>query len=1007
MVDFEDEDDINTLFVEDNPQTSGNGKFLETLDVNYINYQDKQRCDDQLEFLIDKPPHHHEYFHLQLQAVQNYYNAIYTSNLSNVFEIDMICNDLDNSNSCDNNDEFYHLSEKMDYYTPTDDKIGLLFSDALELAKNDIQDYVNSNNLDYENILFVVFHAGLGQEASQEFDPTPYDIKSAYVDDNMLDDVPSNAWINSVLYDANNDFIGGVVMPETLNWIYYDVIEDIFPIDLVSYNNLDNYYCEIQLGMTGLFSYLMGYHFGFQPMHNTENGDTRVGLFGLMDVGFYNMNGIIPSRPVPWTRSSRGLSSNITNITENVLTSSPIPSISRVNSNTDQILKINISNYEYFLFEHRSNKLDNGMSIQEIIDVDYPGSPNYDENNDEYKNIFDVINSNNGNIASNFSFDPTYHVITSVDNYDYGIPGEGLLIWHIDELNYNYSNLNPQGINNDIDNRTVALEEGDGVSNIGNPNYLWFNDNTSGWLYDFWTDDNQLYLDVNYGINNWGANADVIFNSNSIPNSNTNDDANSSLSVVVTGSSTLYSNITADFESPFPVQDLTNDLLFIENDVSVIGNDGYESFFYNKNNQIYKVAANRVCSDDLTTHCSCNSCYGDCSDGLLTFPDVCLNNNDCNVYEGICIGAPYCNNSGICIGGTNDLNACLNVSDCPGYGECNGGAYDGDLCLTNNDCGEFSCGPIPSCVFDSYLFDCSNEPNCTSLIGSNINDDTRIKFVDPDYFLVDINDYLDGGSQHVDVQGYYEMLPPNLSFISNALALGDLDMDGYDEKIIINNGNLEVYSFSGDSDVSVNGFPVYGNFYGFPLVSDVDNDLKPEIICKNGSKVSVISNEGFILYEIPLSNIESDLSILPYDGNSKSLLLNGDIGIEFCDYNEDYSFWNNSFSQVSFNSIVTGQHIVQNLNNTVGIDMSKTYNYPNPIENNYTKFRFFVNTSQSVNIKIYDVAGFLVAELNDNSLIQNEYNEIVWTTKSMESGLYFATIKSDKGESKLIKVVIL
>ena len=141
MVDFEDEDDLGTVFVEDNPQTSGNGKFLENLDVNYINYQNKYRCDDNTRFLIDKPPHHHEYFYLQLQAIQNYYNDIYRVDIPtdpNVFEIDMICDDTDNSNSCDNNDDYYHLPYKMEEYALSDDKIGLLFSDALELAQNDI-----------------------------------------------------------------------------------------------------------------------------------------------------------------------------------------------------------------------------------------------------------------------------------------------------------------------------------------------------------------------------------------------------------------------------------------------------------------------------------------------------------------------------------------------------------------------------------------------------------------------------------------------------------------------------------------------------------------------------------------------------------------------------------------------------------------------------------------------------------------------------------------------------
>ena len=74
-------------------------------------------------------------------------------------------------------------------------------------------------------------------------------------------------WINENLYDSSGDFFGGLVMPETLNWIYYDVIEDIFPLDFVGYSELENYYCNFQIGMTGLFSYLMGYHFGFYPIN--------------------------------------------------------------------------------------------------------------------------------------------------------------------------------------------------------------------------------------------------------------------------------------------------------------------------------------------------------------------------------------------------------------------------------------------------------------------------------------------------------------------------------------------------------------------------------------------------------------------------------------------------------------------------------------------------------------------------------------------------------------------
>ncbi|MAW74392.1 MAG: hypothetical protein CMG09_00470, partial [Candidatus Marinimicrobia bacterium] len=396
--------------------------------------------------------------------------------------------------------------------------------------------------------------------------------------------------------------------------------------------------------------------------------------------------------------------------------------------------------------------------------------------------------------------------------------------------------------------------------------------------------------------NNWGANSDVFFNSNSIPNSNTNNNSNSSLSILVNNSSTSYSNMTISFDN-----NIIDEMIFIDDNVNVIGNDGTSCFFYNKDNVIYK----------------------------------------------------YCQGS------------------------------------------------------QPVIYDCLNESNC--IPSTNIDANTRILFDGQNYELVDKNDYLQGGSGYQIPQGYFDdiIVLDDSNIGSDILALGDFDQDGYDEKVKINNGNLELYNYSSNNDVLANGFPVYGNFHGNPLISDILNsDGVPEIIIKNENKISFISNNGEILHEIPLFSLDSDLFILPFWTQGKAALLNGDIIFVFDNYNDNYSYWKNPFSTPAFTSVVTGQHSGSSNNATSGIDLSRTYNYPNPV-NDKTKFRYFVNTAQSVNIKIYDVAGFLVAELNDNNLIQNEYNEIVWNVRSLESGLYFATIKSDKGESKLIKVVIL
>ena len=58
-------------------------------------------------------------------------------------------------------------------------------------------------------------------------------------------------------------------------------------------------------------------------------------------------------------------------------------------------------------------------------------------------------------------------------------------------------------------------------------------------------------------------------------------------------------------------------------------------------------------------------------------------------------------------------------------------------------------------------------------------------------------------------------------------------------------------------------------------------------------------------------------------------------------------------------------------------------------------------------IKIYDLSGVLIKKLTVTNLINNDYNEIRWDASGLDSGLYFAEIKSNLNESKLIKVVLV
>ncbi len=878
---------IMVEFDEDtNSQTSGNGKFLSLEDLSYINYPSIQRCDKNSKLVIDLPPHNSEYFSLQMLGVKNYYESITNNFIS--FEINM----LENT---------YELSESMAYYSTSDQKIGSLFSDAIELASLDIEQYIENNNINLNDVLFVVFHAGLGQEASQEFDPTIYDIRSAYIDPLMLQDVSASSWTSI------NNIQSGIVLPETLNWIFYDVIEDIFPISFVDENDLSNLYCDIQIGMTGLFAHLLGFHFGFPLMSNVETGDTRIGKFGLMDTGWSNMNGIIPPRPNPWTRSN--LSQNVLGWVdvienqENLYQNQSLSiDINAIDHQSDQIYKFEISNNEYFLMENRNNKLDvsgdySNMSIEEIINAENEFDDNYLEENDAFVSFFDVVEFFNiENSHDIFEINDTYNVITRVKNYDYGLPGSGILIWHINEpSSENYI----VGVNNDLMNKSISLEEGDGIEHIGNPNYYLFTDFSKGSNGDFWYLSNDFYQYINYqGYENQNyLNNSILFNNQSIPNSKTteNIDSNISFEIKDNASSSMTVEITSNFNPLF-------DTKYIADNIKVIGNSSNGCIYFNDSNIIYK-----MCSDYNINQLSQDDLY---------FGNLDFVNEDSRILV--------------------DINSNL------------------------------------------YLSENSN-------------------------FYIE-NELLINGLEYAS--GYYNSLE-EISEVQDALSLGDIDQDGYDEKLLIIDNTLQCFNAN---ESVCSGFPIHGFFEGTPLIVDIlDNDNKPEIICKNGEVISILDNEGNVKINIPSYSQTDKLSIVPnWSSSNAAALINGNRLLIFDNYNSNYSYWYSPNSNSSNNSVVSGPIYRQGLESDIGgIDISKAYNYPNPIVEGITKFRFFVLNSNKVTIKVYDAAGILVNRLDIENLVHNEYNEVSWDASNLNSGLYFAELKSDFNESKLIKMVVV
>ena len=292
--------------------------------------------------------------------------------------------------------------------------------------------------------------------------------------------------------------------------------------------------------------------------------------------------------------------------------------------------------------------------------------------------------------------------------------------------------------------------------------------------------------------------------------------------------------------------------------------------------------------------------------------------------------------------------------------------------------------------------------------------------VEDDQYYLDIsnNEIKSINDSDYKAYGFYESLlldiPQEVDVDYDDFSLGDIDQDGLDELIQINNGTISIINNNG---ISVNGFPINDNFYGVPLIVDIINQSEgnyPEIICKNGNKISLISYTGEILFNFPIYDSEHELFVMFDSQNNTINLYNGNRVFYFNNTNENGIYWANSKSTTYNYPIIQGPSIndrrflQQNIVDTEldnGIDIDRVYNYPNPFSNQ-TSFRFYVANANSISINIYDVRGMMIENLYADNLIQNEYNEIQWDASGLNPGLYFADLKSDKNESKLIKLLI-
>jgi M6 family metalloprotease-like protein len=469
-------------------RTTGDGRFLRAADAKYT---------------IDPPPHNRSYFAAQLTALANYYRSVSHGKLILQFQI-----------YPEAEDQAYALERPMDYYGPgaespvRDQRLAELFRDGFTRA--DAQDAINFSRFD----AFILFHAGIGEDFNEDFDPTPNDIASAFL---ALNDLRKELGNNDPNYQGipvqNGAFFipEGIILPEMQS-------REIGTQGLVEF------------GLLGTSTLMFGYQLGLPNLFNTDTGGSGIGQFGLMDQGSNNYQGLLPAQPSAWEKFFLGWEEPIV-----VTQGENLEVAAALHQNPNRIYKIPITDTEYFLLENRQRDV-NGDRLAIGRDVNGVRI--------EFK-------------ESSFLAGSPFGVITTVDEYDFGLPyaidnngralpGAGILIWHIDEEVIRAKYASNQ-VNSDADRRGVDLEEADGAQDIGK--FYGFlspgSGSELGLPEDAWWKSNPIITEF------LRPNQEVTFGPTTIPSTASNDGVNSG--IVITNFSEIAPVMTFSLRNQFAV----------------------------------------------------------------------------------------------------------------------------------------------------------------------------------------------------------------------------------------------------------------------------------------------------------------------------------------------------------------------------------------------------------------------------------------------------------------------
>ncbi len=928
---------------------------------------------------INPPPHNRAYFQKQIQALNHYYKTVSKGQLQLTWHV---------------HPQVFVLPKAMSGYNPgtTDEEtnkgLAELFQDAVLEGDNAGIPYS-----DYESLM--IFHAGVGRDIALGLDYTPSDIPSAFM---TLDDLQQylseeGSTYQGIAVENGTHFITeGMILPETQSQE------------------------EIQIGLLGTMTLMFGFQLGLPALWDTDNGRSGIGRWGLMDQGSGNYIGMIPAEPCAWTKIFLGWEEPIELLTgKNLEVSCPQA------NHPNKIYKVPIHEKEYYLIENRQHDMQ-GDSL--TYGQDSRGNQ--------------VTFNSDYSVELNQS-----DVIVAVDEYDFDLPGSGILIWHIDESVIE-AGIADNSVNNDLDRRGVSLVEADGAEDIGQI-YGFLTGGygaENGVLHDAWFEDNNINTKVNDADS-------VVFGPNTYPASVAHD--NAATHIVMSGFSkrdtVMTFDVGNDLTKPgFPLDLGENHTLISvttgnldsqsEEEIIITTGEGlvivYSPDWMLPRNQLTTSWRTTISGDTTWLEIPVIT---EIQDGI-TLPPVLedLDNDDQDelivVSNDIVYLIEWTENGFQTVRllslDSDTVTAISIINNTAIIGLSSGKIYglhypEEDLLQANPGQGKI----IDICQVDlsgetgfsvltlkdseqlsTIIFDMDFQTQNTFSIGDIIppwqdaslacgwtTSDTEVLIVTSHSLtrIIDINTgSMDGAA--------------SLWNSVSAPALADLDNDGFLDISVSVASQLAAYQKNGA--LKSPGFmPDYERdlTLSAPIIGDLTGDDVPEsIVATSTGTIEARDSDGNLLDGFPLA-VGTETHLPPVltdleDDNKLDLIALSDDGFlniyQFNGSKEDI-LW----GMVRKDAAGTGYYPNKPQTPAPKSDWLPTnlvYNYPNPAEGESTVIRYRLEEDADVKIRIYDLGGDLVDSFSGPGIGQVD-NEITWQLDDVESGVYFCQVKAIQG----------